>query len=92
MQGGKTEIQRGGHPKLLTNQENRHYVTLVTKGQFGTTFATTKQLQSETSKMLPNITMRRVLREVELGAQVQQRKSFMNRKHVLARPRFAQRY
>jgi hypothetical protein len=39
-----------------------------------------------------DITVRRALREVGLGAQVQQRKPFMNRKEVLARHRFSQRY
>ena len=36
--------------------------------------------------------MRRALREATLRAHVQQRKSFMSRKHVLACMRFAQRY
>jgi hypothetical protein len=36
--------------------------------------------------------MRRALREVGLDAQVQQRKPFLSRKHVLALLRFAQRY
>ena len=42
--------------------------------------------------MLSDIIVRHALREVELGAQVQQRKSFMSCKHVLARLRSAQRY
>jgi hypothetical protein len=36
--------------------------------------------------------VRGALREVGLSAQMQQRKLFLTRKHVLARLRFAQRY
>ena len=36
--------------------------------------------------------MGHALREVGLGAQVQQRKPFLSHKHVLARLRFAQRF
>ena len=53
---------------------------------------TTKQLQYETCKLLFDIAMRRALRKARLGAQVQQRKPFMSRKHVLTRLRFAQMY
>ena len=53
---------------------------------------TTKQLRFETCKLLSDIIVRRALREVGLGTQVKQRKSFMSRKHVLTRMRFAQRF
>ena len=38
------EKQKGGHLKFLVDQENSRCVTLITKGQLGTAFATTKQL------------------------------------------------
>ena len=53
---------------------------------------TTKQLRTETCKLLSNIIVRRALREVGLGAQVHERKPFLSRKHVIAHLRFAQRY
>ena len=90
--GGEIERQRGGRPKLLADREKRRCATLVTESRPGIASATTKQLQSETSKFLSNNTMRHALREAGLGAQVQQRKSFFSHKHVLARLRFAQRY
>ena len=90
--GGEIDRQRGRHPKLLANREKRLCVTLVTEGWFGTAFATTKQLRFEICKLLFDITVRHALKEVRLNEQVQQRKSFMNRKHVLTRLRFAQRY
>ena len=86
------ERQKGGRPKRLVDREKMSYVTLVTEGWLGTTSAKTKQLRSKTCKLLFDITARRTLREVGLGAQVQQRKPFLSRKHVLAHLRFAQRY
>ena len=67
---GEIERQRGGRPKLLAYQEKRHCVTLVIDGRLGTPYVTTKQLQFETCKFLLDITVRRALREVGLGAQV----------------------
>jgi hypothetical protein len=42
--------------------------------------------------MLSNIIVRRALRDVGLGAHMQQRKPFFGRKHILTRLRFAQMY
>jgi hypothetical protein len=53
---------------------------------------TTKQLRFETCKLLSNIIVRCALREVGLGAQMQQRKPFSSHKHILARLRFARRH
>ena len=75
--------------KSSTNREEKRSVTLVIEGRFGIAFATTKQLQYETSKLVSDIIVRRTRREVGLGAQVQQKKSFWSRKHFLARLRFA---
>ena len=90
--GGENERQRGGHPKLLANQQKRHCVILVTEGRLGTASTITKHVRTETYKLLFDITVRRTLREVGLGAQVQQRKPIPTRKYVLTRLRFAQRY
>ena len=65
--GGKIERQRGGHPKLLANRQKRHCVILVTKSRLGTVSMTSKQVRSETCKLLFDITMRHTLREVGLG-------------------------
>jgi hypothetical protein len=54
-----------------------------TEGQLG--IATTKKLQYETCKFLFDIIVRRGLKNVRLGAQVQQRKPFFRHKHVLKR-------
>ena len=70
-------------------QTKRRGVTLVTEGRFETTYVTTKQLRSEIGKLLIVIIVRRALREVGLGAQVQQRKPLMGRKHALACLKFA---
>ena len=86
------ERQRGGHPKLLTDREKRRCVTLVTEGRLGIACAAKKQVRYETCKLLFGITVRCALREAGLGAQVQQMKSLMSRKHVLAHLRLAQRY
>ena len=66
--GGEIERQRGGHLELLANQEKRRCVTLVIEGRLGTAFATTKQLQCETCKLLSNIVVKHVLRRVGSGA------------------------
>ena len=42
-----------------------------------------KQLRTKTCELLSDITIRHVLREVGLGAQVQQRKPSVSRKHDL---------
>jgi hypothetical protein len=89
--GGEIERQRGGCSKLLADREKRRCVTLVIEGRLGALSATTKQLRFE-GILLFDITGRCALREVGLGAQVQQRKPFLSRKHVLACLRFAQRY
>ena len=75
--------QIGGRPKLPAHPNQRHCVTLVIEGRFGTAFATAKQLRLEISKLLSDINVRCVLEEVGLGAQVQQRKPFQSCKHVL---------
>ena len=73
---GEIKRQLGGHPKLLADRDKRHCVTLVTEGQLGTAFVATKHLRFETDKLLSDIIVRRALREVGLGAQMQQRKPF----------------
>jgi hypothetical protein len=75
--GGKIEGQRGGCRKLLANRENRRRVTLATEGWLGIVYVTTKQLRYETHELLSNIILRRALREVGLGAQVQQGSRFL---------------
>ena len=67
--GDNIERQRGWHPKFLANREKRCCVTFVTQDRPRTTFATTKQLQCETCKLLFDIIVRRVLRDARLGAQ-----------------------
>ena len=49
-------------------------------------------LKHVTCNLLSDITVRRALREIALGARVQQRKPFLSHEHVLTRLRFAQRY
>ena len=90
--GGEIERQRGGRSKPFVDQKKKHCVTLVTEGRLGTAFATTKQLQSKTCKLLSDIIVRHAFREVGLGAQMQQMKLNPSCKHILARLRFAQRY
>jgi hypothetical protein len=90
--GGKIERHRGGRPKLLGDLEKRRRVTLTTEGRLGSASTITKELQSKTCKLFSDIIVRCALREVGLGAQVQQRKPLLSCKHVLACLRFAQRY
>jgi hypothetical protein len=71
--GGEIKRQRGGHPELLTFQETRSCVILVTEGRFGIAFATTKQLRSKTNKLSSNIIVMHVMRKSIMDAQVQQR-------------------
>ena len=67
-------------------------MSLVTEDQLGIASTTTKQLRFEICKLLSDINVGVHLKEVGLGAQEQQRKPFLSRKHVLERLRFAQRY
>ena len=89
--GGEIERQRGGCPKLLADREKRLCVTLVTKGWLGTAFATTRHLWIEIGKIVVWYHCEACF-DVWIGALVQQRKSFMSYKHILARMRFAQRF
>ena len=89
---GKIERQRGGCPKLLVDREKRCCVTLIIEGRLGSASMTKKQVQPETNKLLSDITVRCALREIGLGAQVQQRKLSTSCKHVLTRLRFAHTY
>ena len=66
--GAEIKRQRGGHPKLLVDWDKKLCVTLVIEGWLGTIFATPKQLQSETCKVLFDNTTRRATREDRLGA------------------------
>ena len=90
--GGEIERHRGERSELLTTREKRYCVTLWPQGRLGAVFATTIQLWYETCKLFSNIIVRCAFKNARLGAQVQQWKSFLSRKHVLAHLRFAQRY
>ena len=65
---------------------------LVTVGCLKTTNATAKQLREKIGKHFLDITLRRALREVGLGACVQQKKLLLAKKRVLARLSFAHKY
>ena len=92
MVGSAIVRQSGGRPKFLADRNKMCCVTLVIEGQFGIAYWTTKQLGHKISRLLFDITVRRVLIEARLGAQVQQMKPFLSCKHVLACVSFSQRY
>lgn len=83
---------KGGRPRLLTEQAERHIVRQITSGELDTAAAVRRELAKDQGVQLSADTVRRALKRAGLRARAKVKKPTLSEKHRRDRLEFAHKY
>jgi len=84
--------QKPGRPRLLTGRHERKVLRFITTGKCTNAVAIKKNLIVEEQIKVSDSTVKRTLRQNELSLRVKRKKPYLQKKHRIARIKFAKKY